>query len=181
MEMDWGTAISGLIAILLCVFPFVLMYYNMKKKENKMLQSLDVIVQQNNCKISQHEFCGDFVLGIDESRNFVFFFKQNREEAILKFVDLAEILKCQSIKKNRTLKHNKESVIITERVELCFIPLNKSKGEIIFELYDEETNMQMNGELQFVDKWSKLINDLLKKKKPVRLSPVAQPIRNLPK
>lgn len=40
MEMDWGTAIVGLISILICIIPFVIMYYNRVKKENKMLLSL---------------------------------------------------------------------------------------------------------------------------------------------
>jgi ABC-type glycerol-3-phosphate transport system permease component len=88
MDMDWGTAIVGLIMILICIVPFVIMYYNRVKKENKMLQSLNEIAQQHNCKIGQHEFCGDYVMGIDENRNFVFFFKQKKEEAISQFVDL---------------------------------------------------------------------------------------------
>ncbi|MBX2928524.1 MAG: hypothetical protein KF852_11860 [Saprospiraceae bacterium] len=165
MEMDWGTAIVGLISILICIVPFVIMYYNRIKKENKMLQSLNEIAQQHNCKIGQHEFCGDFILGIDENRNFVFFFKQKKEEAISQFVDLSEIQTCQAVKKTRNVKNDIGSLGFIERVELRFTPTNKNKGETKFELYDEETNMQLSGELQFVDKWTKQINDRLKNKK----------------
>ena len=165
MEMDWGTAIVGLISILICIIPFVIMHYNRVKKENKMLLSLKENAQQHNCNISQHEFCGDFVLGIDESRNFVFFFKQKKEEAISQFVDLAEIQTCQVVKKTRDMKNSTSSLYSTQRLELSFLPTNKNKGETRFELYDEETNMQLSGELQFVDKWTKQINDRLKNKK----------------
>lgn len=158
MEMDWGTAIVGLIMLLICIVPFVIMYYNRVKKENKILQSLNEIAQPHNCKISQHEFCGDFVLGIDESRNFVFFFKQKKEEAISQFVDLAEIQSCQVVKKAI-------STYSIQKLELAFLPTNKSKTETKFELYDEEINTQLSGELQFVDKWAKQINDRLKNKK----------------
>ncbi|MFA5432545.1 MAG: hypothetical protein WC319_06685 [Candidatus Paceibacterota bacterium] len=158
MEMDWGTAIVGLIMLLICIVPFVIMYYNRKKKENKMLQSLNEIAKPHNCKISQHEFCGDYVMGIDESRNFVFFFKQKKEEAISQFVDLSEIQICQVVKKAI-------STYSTQRLELVFLPTNKSKTETKFELYDEEVNTQLSGELQFVDKWAKQINDRLKNKK----------------
>lgn len=157
MEMDWGTAIIGLIMILICIVPFVIMYYNRVKKENKILQSLNEIAQPHNCKISKHEFCGDFVLGIDESRNFVFFFKQKKEEAISQFVDLAEIQSCQVVKKAI-------STYSIQKLELAFLPTNKSKTETKFELYDEEINTQLSGELQFVDKWAKQINDRLKNK-----------------
>jgi ABC-type glycerol-3-phosphate transport system permease component len=165
MEMDWGTAIVGLISILICIVPFVIMYYNRVKKENKMLQSLNEIAQQHNCKIGQHEFCGDYVMGIDENRNFVFFFKQKKEEAISQFVDLSEIQNCQTVKKTRNVKKDIGSLGFIERVELSFTPTNKTKGEKRFELYDEEINMQLCGELQFVDKWTKQINDRLKNKK----------------
>lgn len=165
MEMDWGTAIIWLIMILICIVPFVIMHYNRVKKENKMLHSLKENAQQQNCKISQHEFCGDYVMGIDESRNFVFFFKQKKEEAISQFVDLAEIQTCQVVKKTRNVKNDIGSLGFIERVELSFTPTNKNKGETSFELYDEETNMQLSGELQFVDKWTKQINDRLKNKK----------------
>jgi hypothetical protein len=165
MEMDWGTALVGLIMILICIIPFVIMYYNRVKKENRMLHSLNEIAQQHNCKIGQHEFCGDYVIGIDENRNFVFFFKQKKEEAISQFIDLSEIQTCQMVKKTRNVKNDIGNLSIIERVELSFTPTNKNKGETRFELYDEEIHMQLSGELQFVDKWTKQINDRLKNKK----------------
>ena len=86
---------------------------------------------------------------------------KKKEEAISQFVDLAEIQTCQVVKKTRNVK----SLGFIERVELSFTPTNKNKGETRFELYDEETNMQLSGVLQFVDKWTKQINDRLKNKK----------------
>lgn len=165
MEMDWGTAIIGLIAILICIVPFVSMYYNRVKKENKMLHTLTENAQQQNCNTSQHEFCGDFVIGIDENRNFVFFFKQKKEEAVSQFIDLAEIQTCQVVKKTRNAKNDNGSLGFIQRVELSFTPTNKNKAETRFELYDEEINMQLSDELQFAAKWNKQINDRLKSKK----------------
>jgi|SRR5690606_3456478 len=165
MEMDLGTAIVGLILIFICVIPFVIMYNNRVKKENKILQLLHEFAQQHNCKISQHEFCGDFVLGIDNSSNFVFFCKQKKEEVIFQFVPLSEVHICQVVKKTRNIKSDMETPSIIDKVELSFIPINKSKEKSRFELYDEETNLQLSGELQFADKWSKQINDCLKNKK----------------
>jgi ABC-type glycerol-3-phosphate transport system permease component len=165
MKMDWGTAIVGLISILICIVPFVIMYYKRIKKENKMLQSLNEIAQQHHCKINQHEFCGDFVLGIDENRKFVFFFKHKKEEEISQFVDLSEIQICQVVKIPRHANNNIGNLNFIERVELSFTPTNKNKKEARFELYDEDINMQLSGELQFVEKWAKQINDCLKNKK----------------
>lgn len=162
--MDLGSTIVGTIILVICIVPFVIMHYNSVKKENKMLQSLNEIAQQHNCNISQHEFCGDFVIGLDENKNFVFFFKQKKEKAISQFVDLSEIQTCKAVKSTRTIKSKDGDVRIPERVVLSYIPTNKGKAETRFELYDEE-NVQLIGELQLVDKWSKQINDCLKNKK----------------
>jgi hypothetical protein len=157
--------ILGILILLFFVIYIGVYYFKKFKLQNKMLQLLNQLAKENNCKIDTHEYCGDFVLGIDESKDFVFFFKQRKEEAISQFVDLSEIQTCQMVKKTRNVKNDIGSLGFIERVELSFIPTNKTKGETRFELYDEEINMQLSGELQFVDKWTKQINDRLKNKK----------------
>ena len=160
--MDWGTAIIGIVTMALCTLPFVIDYRNRNKREKLLLLSLKNTAQQQNCQISQYESCGDFSIGLDEHKNFVFFIKQMKESAISQYADLSEFHACQAAKKTRTLKKKEGNVSITERVELCFIPKNKNKRETRFELYDEEKNKQPSGEVPFVDKWSNQINARLK-------------------
>lgn len=162
MEMDWGTALIGIISILICIVPFVVMYYNKTKKENKMLQSLQADAAQKNANISQNGYCNNFSIGIDESKNYVFFFKQDKEESISQFVDLAEIQTCQVVKNTRSVKNDSGNVETIESVEISFIPTNKNNAVTSFELYNEEINVQLNGELQFADKWTQKINERLK-------------------
>lgn len=161
--MNSGTTIVGLIMVLICIIPFVIMSYNKKSKQRKMLKSLNDIAKQQQCSINQHEFCGDYIIGIDEKRNFVFFFKQKNETSVSQYIDLSEIQSCQAVMKSRNLKYNTENVSIIEHVALSFSPTNKKKASESFELYVEEINMQLTGELHFVDKWTALINDRLKK------------------
>lgn len=158
-------SIFGLLALLLFVFYVGVYYYKKLKRQNKMLQSLNQLAKENNCKINTYEFCSDFVLGIDESKNFVLFYKLKNEESTSLFVDLAEIQTCQVVKKTRNVKNDIGSLGFIERVELSFTVKDKNKGETRFELYDEETNMQLSGELLFAEKWTKQINDRLKNKK----------------
>ncbi|MCK9290593.1 MAG: hypothetical protein WCR58_09405 [Bacteroidales bacterium] len=165
MEMDLGMTIVVLVIILLCIMPFVIMHYNKVNKKKKMLQSLTKIAQQHNCTISQHEFCSDFVLGIDESRNFVFFFKQTKEESISEFVDLSETRMCQAVKQARNVNSGSSSYSIIKRVELLFLPISKNKEEARFVLYDEEIDRQLSEELELVDNWVKRINTRIKAKK----------------
>jgi hypothetical protein len=163
--MNLEITIIGIILSAICIVPLVIMHYNRTKKENKRLQYLNDIAIQHNCKISKHEFCGDFVIGIDESRNFVFFFKNKNEDIISQFVDLSDIKTCKVIKNTKTIKTENENVIIIERLELSFLPTNKNKLETRFEFYDNEINNQLSGELQLIDKWEEQINNLIGNKK----------------
>ncbi|CAM1333524.1 hypothetical protein [Tenacibaculum aestuariivivum] len=115
--MNLGSTIVGVIIIIICIVPFILMNRSRKKRENKMLISLKKIAEEHKGKINQHEFCGDFVIGIDENKNFVFFFKQKKEKAISQFVDLSEIEICKALKSTRTFKN----LNIIERVELSYL------------------------------------------------------------
>lgn len=161
--MDSGSTLIGIIALALFIVPLFIVYLNSKKTQNKMLQALKDQAQQYNCKISQHEFCGDFVMGIDMKENFVFFAKQNKEDVAFQFIDLSTVQLCQITKKTRTVKTRSENVTVTERVELKFTPDKPDQNETIFELYNDDVRMQLSGELQCADKWSNLINENLNK------------------
>jgi hypothetical protein len=162
--MDLGNSITGTLFLLICIVPFVRMNYKRVNKEKKMLRILNENAQQQSCEISQHEFCGDFVLGFDKIKNFVFFLKVIKQESSYQYVDLSKVQTCQAVKSTRTVLNNSESVILTERVELCFSPSEMNRSEIKFELFNDDINKQQSGEIQFADKWTRQISDSLKNK-----------------
>ncbi len=161
--MDLGNIILGAIILAICIGPLVIMYYKSVNANNKMLQSLKDIAQEHNCNISKHEFCNNFAIGLDEDNNYAFFSKQKEEEPISQFVDLSEIQDCKPIKRTSFTKIKDENITFFEKIELKFVPKNKNKAEITFELYTPE-NRQLNGELQLVDRWSEHINEHLRKR-----------------
>ena len=71
--MDLGSALVGLIIIVICVVPFVIMSQGKKRTDNQKLASLEHVAKEQNCSISHHDICGDFVIGFDERRKHVFF------------------------------------------------------------------------------------------------------------
>lgn len=46
-----------------------------QKKAKQKKQLLNTIAIQQNCKITQHELCANFIIGLDENKKCVFFFK----------------------------------------------------------------------------------------------------------
>ena len=159
--MDLRTAFVGLIIIGICVIPFVMISYFRVKKEKKMVKSLSNIAKQQNCTIHISEICGEHVLGIDETNNFVFFFQQREENEITQFINLSEVVYCEVVKKIRSGSNEASNLSFIERVELVFTFTNKKRAPIKLEFFDEEINIQIRQELLFAENWANYINDRL--------------------
>ena len=172
--MDLGVSIVGAILIAICVVPFIIMSQNRKKKERKTLQLLTNISNQQNCIISQYEICGDFIIGIDETKYFVFFFKQFKGKVVEQYLNLAEIQSCKVKNTVRNVSIKNDSYTVIDKIELNFIMIDKSKKDISMEFYNTDNSLQLVGELQAVEKWAKIINDSLRTKneKPINQSPI---------
>lgn len=162
--MDFVSATIGVILLAICILPFILMSRGRSVKEKQMLQSLRGIAKQHNCQINQHEFCGDFVIGMDETKKFVFFTKLAKEKVIEQFIDLNCIMNCKIINSSRLISNKLEKQRIIDKLELSFAPIVRNKPEVVFEFYNSDINVQLHGELQSIEKWLKLINEKLKNK-----------------
>ncbi len=160
--MELGSAINWAILLGVCVVPFIVMGQNRKNKGNKKLKYLTNLATQQDCHITKHEFCGDFVIGIDEAKKNVFFYKQWKDTAVENKINLAEIEICKVKNTVRLVSANKGSQNILDRIELSLIPADKSKKEILLEFFNIDHSVQLSDELQMADQWSKLINDCIK-------------------
>lgn len=160
--MDLNSAIAGAIMIAICILPFISMSRSRKKRDKQMLQSLTEIAKQHYCQISQHEFCGNFVIGIDEIKNSIFFHKHLKNNIIEQFIDLTNIKNCKVINLGRSIKTEEGIQKVIDKLELAFIPTSKDKSEITLEFFNSDVTTQLYGELPTIEKWSKLINDRLK-------------------
>ena len=156
--MDVSSIIIGAIVVALCIVPFIVMSQNRKKRERKTIESLNSIAQRQNCSISKHEICGDFIIGIDEVNKYVFFLKKLNDKVVEQCVNLSEIRNCKLNNTARTVAN--QSVI--DKLELSFIPIDKNKKEIALEFFNTDINMQLGQELRSIEQWSNFINDYLK-------------------
>lgn len=155
--MDLGTTIVGATLLVMCVVPFILVRKKQLTKRNKKLQVLHTLSQEYNCTIQEHEFCNDFVLGIDKTKKALFFYKQSQENTYSKIIDLQTIEECTVVKKTRNINDRTLSLI-----QLNFINASK-KESISITIYNEETDLLISDELLVANKWSLLINSNLKK------------------
>lgn len=159
--MDVGSFALGAILVALCIAPFVAIHYHKRKLNSALLDVIKEEAASRHCQISRFEFCGDFVLGVDDEKNTLFFHKDTKDETVTEFVDLHHIKSCKPEKKVRSINANNQRSQIIERLDLVFIPKNGDDPIVRFELYDESTGGQLSGELQFLEEWAVKIQDRL--------------------
>lgn len=163
--MDLESTIMGAILVAICALPFLMMGRNRKKRERHLFQSLTNIALQHNGKINQHEIGIDYGIGIDETNDFVFFFKQTKDKVVEECIALAEIEVCTVNKITRTVENDSGANAIIDKLELIFLPIAAKKKGVALEFFNTAVYTQLNGELQSVEKWTKRINEHLKSKK----------------
>lgn len=160
--MDISSIITTAIFIAVCIIPFVLMGQKNKKRKKGELQSLINIANQQNCTISKSEILNDYVIGMDEAKKQVFFFKKQKDNVIEEYINLAEIKISKVKNTGRAITYNNSNQSIIEKLELVFIPLDKNRKEIAWEFFNTDNSSQLSGELQSAEEWSNRINESLK-------------------
>jgi hypothetical protein len=155
--MDIGITITGAILIAICMLPFVLIGRNRRKQEKLLFQSLSNIAAKQNCKITVHECCEEYIIGLDETSNFLFFFKKIKDKEISKQINLAEIQNCKTINTSRSNGNEK----IIDKLELSLIANTKKTPDILLELYNSDDRMQLGDDFLLIERWAKKLNERL--------------------
>jgi hypothetical protein len=160
--MESGTVIITIIFILIVSLPFILISGGTNRKRRKMLQQLEEMASGSNSKISEHEFCSDFVIGLDKNSNHLFYYKHNDNRVVSQHFCLDDYKNCKTISYSHNFKNKKEQYNVMDKMELCFYPYLKEMGEKSLDLYDDSFDrLNLTGELQFAEKWEKLLNERL--------------------
>ena len=161
--MDLGTIIITLVFIAIVTVPFILTGYSRKRKKKNLFLRLSEMAEAADCAISQHEFCSNFVIGLDRMANHLFFYKKAEDREIAESVNLREFKMCRLLNSNRTIGEKKSSYSVIDKLELCLYPTDKNKPDVLVEIYnDEYDSLTLLGELQLAEKWEKLLNGQLK-------------------
>lgn len=159
--MEIGNILIGILCIVICIIPFLIDRLNRINKEKQQFLILKRNALNYDCEISQHEVCGDYIIGIDEKKKCVFFQTTNSDLLTEQFISLYKVKKVEIIKVTRK---NKENDDIVQKLSLQFLFKNNSRETL--EFYDNKKNYQLRGEIQSIKRWCDLINGALPLVKP---------------
>ena len=155
--MEPGVIIIGVISLVACILPFVLMNSNRKKIEQQHLQSLAGVAALYQCNVTEYEFCAGAVIGLDAQNGYVFFYRRIHDKELAQGVRLSGIQTCKMVKSGRNLAEYPT----IDTIELRFISAVKTDPDVVLELFNIRDSLQLAGELSWAERWEKKINALL--------------------
>ncbi|MGE0562021.1 MAG: hypothetical protein AB7O47_09410 [Flavobacteriales bacterium] len=157
--MDLQSIIVGVIVIALCFFPYVYMTRKAKKRDQQFFQLLLDKAKQLNCNITIHEVTGNIIIGLDDEKKFFFFLKRTKNYERIQHINLNEVksVKLNNISRMVGEKGNKQKVI--DKLQLVFTTHSSITRDKIFEFYNSDETLVMNGELKLIETWLKIIEE----------------------
>ena len=155
----------GVVLVLICTAPFIILNQQRKRKKNNRLKTINYEANKLQCKIDTHEFCGNYLIGIDSNKKVVFFNKELKEQPEENTIELSLYKKCYINTQYINLKTKDHSFKEIETLSLAFIPIVKNKPEVKLEFYNTDINMMLSGELASIKKWENKNNEQLVTKK----------------
>jgi hypothetical protein len=161
--MDAVSIIIGLILVGIFLLIFILPAMNTKRREKKMLLTLSKLVEKQKSKIDQKEMIGDVMIGLDQLKGILYFYKHRKDQDIYDILQLRDVSCCKLLIQKKQMKSNNENFNPYEKLGLEFILNDKSKPNIIWLFYQVDEYLRLNLDLKQLEKWEKSIQDIISK------------------
>lgn len=166
--MNFQSIITGAIVIALCFSPFIYMAMRGKKREKNFLHLLLNKAKQLNCNITNYEISGNIIIGLDETTKELFFLRKINNEERFQHLNLKEIKSVRLNNANRVISSGKSQQKVLDKLQLAFTYTKAGNPEVIFEFFNSDESLIVNGELKLIEKWSKLLNEEIAVKSAIK-------------
>jgi hypothetical protein len=158
--MDTSSIIIGVVTLIICAIPFILVSRGNKKRHTEHLKLLSNWISENKLTLDKIETHSDFILGLDSKEKTFVFFKASENNRVEK-IRLNNISKVNLVKETVVLNDNNGINSRIKNVLLEFSLKSPSVQSIQFELFNIEKNHQLSGEIQLGQEWVKYLNNSL--------------------
>jgi len=159
--MDLGTILTATIMLSICVLPFILMNRKKKRRIKKLQQNFMDFISEKGQNIGENEICGDFVIGLDNISKHLYFIKQNQSTDIQVCIPINTITDCKLEKIYEIDSNSMDQSTALDKVLLTFTTKEAQSKNKTLILFDSDDQMQLDGELQLGEKWSKIIQAII--------------------
>ncbi len=155
--MNSSTIIISAIFLAVFMLPFALSRISRAKREGTVLAALRQLAAQHNLQINHYELCANSAIGLDDANQAVCLYRPDAQQVVY----IASLQTCKAEKQTRTMQHGADTVTVTERVTMRFVPKGANTPPTTFVLFNEKVDTQIGEELQLAETWAARINKLL--------------------
>jgi len=161
--MDPQTTLLTALMIAVTIAPFAISGYLKRTSTNRLLKSLQELAIGSSCKITDYEVCGNYIIGMDDHKQVMFFIQKRENDAYKATIVLSKLLQCKKVNESRTVKDNGSNYTVVERIALHFIFNERTMPDQQLELFTLSSNSKPSGEIQSMDRWHAKIDSMIKR------------------
>jgi hypothetical protein len=158
--MEQGMIAIAAVLTSIVVMPFILLMNSSQKHKNQLKNGLKHLAAAHNASLSRLTLYLSFAIGIEEITRQIYFFKKTGSSKVCKTVDLNLGSTCSISNQSKSIRIEKRSQEIIEKVALVFEFKNNAPPER-FELFDDTENLQLYVELAIAQEWENTVSTLL--------------------
>jgi len=141
--MDTNSFIIGLVLLFASIFPFLFMSLRSKSAA---LKTIKAFAAKENETIKTFEVLGDLCIAISTSGHTLYFYRKSSAEK----APIAVHLKAMATAKIEVKKNSQDKI---SEISWQFYPKNSELPLTSLLIYDGAKQMQLSGELQFIQQW----------------------------
>lgn len=157
--MEISSIIYGLLILLACLSPFIIIAQLKSNKRNKEINEFKKYGYKYGIELTDVDQWPNHLIGLDSLKKKILFVEKypNQHEEII--LNLNDYKSCELIRKDLGSGANAS----IDRIQLSFIS-KKDKASTVVQFYDSEKNSAMYFELGLAKKWCTLVNDSIQGK-----------------
>ena len=160
--METGPILTGVIILILCLIPFIIIRRNRQKKEQEFKDAISRLASARNSAVDTFDQWNNTAIGLDNTNGQLFFFRRIGEREISESIDLATIQLCSVVLTKKNAKDDAYSVI--EKVTLGLTAIERHKSQVTLEFYNNDyDSLTIMDELRLAEKWSGLVKAAIAK------------------
>jgi hypothetical protein len=160
--MELSTIIMAVVAIGVIGIPLYLLAKSGSKEKQSIMKQFKTIGEGLGLVNIESDGWNDMVFGIDRGSRKILVYKNNKGTEEQWLFDLQEIENCKKVNVSRSVKLNSG---VSNVVDSLGLELVRKGGQppVLIEFYNSKNSFILSNELQLIEKWSKTINELIKK------------------
>lgn len=155
--MDLASIAIGAIFLAAFIVPFIWMGYNRKNKEKQDVLQFQKFAKDHSFELTEVDVMSMLMIGMDQTKTCLFFAYKEDEKWQYNFFKYADISTTKIHKVSNTVSTANGNVEVVKKLQLLVSSKLKEHAPIAITFFDQSKSMELDDEMQLIQKWQKLL------------------------